>query len=156
MNDITIPYKKSVRYLGYYVQPNLKHNEHVHRVLLKAHTGLHKLYHIMKANNGVSQEVKIKTYTTILRPVLTYAVDFTRSRANFKFISTENLHKATKIPRLNIHMYSLAKNMLNKTYLHENTIVSNYGNFSNELLAKSKYKPPHSLLRSPDSKLLSL
>src|SRR6201992_4518207 len=36
MDGKKIPYRKSVRYLGYYVQPNLKHNGHVNRVLLKA------------------------------------------------------------------------------------------------------------------------
>lgn len=39
MNDSKIPFKKSVRFLGYYVQPNLKHNEHVNRMLLKAPQG---------------------------------------------------------------------------------------------------------------------
>lgn len=32
-----IPYKKSVRFLGCNVQPNLKHNERVDRMLLEAH-----------------------------------------------------------------------------------------------------------------------
>ena len=74
INGSEIPFKRSVRCLGYYVQPNLKHNEHVNRMLLKAHSGLHKLYPIMKVNNGISKEVKIRTYVTILRPILTYAV----------------------------------------------------------------------------------
>lgn len=182
MNNIKIPYKKCVRYLGYYVQSNLKHNEHINRVLLKAHTGLHKLDIIMKINNGVSQEVKIKTYVTILRPILTYAVaiwhnlpkylirrlkifenkclrmaiNFRRTSANYKFISTENLHKITKTPRLNIHLYNLAKNTLSKTYFHENTNISKLGNFSSVRIANSTYKPPHSILWSSDSKLLSL
>lgn len=182
MNGKKIPYKRSVRYLGYHVQPNLKHNEHVNRVLLKAHTGLHKLYPIMKVNNGVSQEVKIKTYVTILRPVLTYAVaiwhnlpkylirrlkvfenkclrmaiNFRRSKSDYKYISTEELHKVTKTPRLNNHLYDLARNVLNKTYLHDNIVISKFGNFPSELVAKSTYKPPHSLLWSSDSKLLSL
>ena len=182
MDGKKIPYRKSVRYLGYYVQPNLKHNEHVNRVLLKAHTGLHKLYTIMKPNNGVSQEVKTKIYMSILRPVLTYAiaiwhnlpkylirklkifenkclrmaVNFRRSKVNYRYISTETLHEVTKIPRLNIHMFNLAKNMLNKTYLHDNIVISKFGNFTNEVIAKSNYKPPHSLLWSTDSKLLSL
>jgi hypothetical protein len=182
MDGKKIPYKKSVRYLGYYVQPNLKHNEHVNRVLLKAHTGLHKLHSIMKSDSGVSQEVKIKIYVTILRPVLTYAVaiwhnlpkylikrlkvfenkclrmaiNFRRSKSNYKYISTEKLHKITRIPRLNMHMFNLASNMLNKTYLHDNIIISKFGNFANEVIANSKYKPPHSLLWRTDSKLLSL
>ena len=62
---------------------------------------------------------------------------FRRSTTNYKFISTERLHKATKVPRLNIHLYSLAKSMLDKTYLHVNNIISNFGNFTNELLGKS-------------------
>lgn len=182
INDTEIPYKRSVRYLGYYVQTNLKHNEHINRMLLKAHSGLHKLYPILKANNGISQEVKIKTYKTILRPVLTYAVgiwhnlpkylikrlkvfenkclrlaiNFRRSRRNFKFISTEELHKVTKIPRLNIHLYDLAKNMLSKTYSHDNSVISNFGKFSNERITNILYKPPHTIVRSTASKLLSI
>lgn len=182
INDVKIPYSKSVRYLGYYVQPNLKHNEHINRMLLKAHTGLHKLYPIMKVNSGVSQEVKVKTYLTILRPVLTYAVpiwhnspkylikklkifenkclrmaiNFRRTSTNFKFISTEKLHKLTKTPRLNLHLYDLARNALRKTNLHENLIISNFGSFSTEQVTNNIYKPPHSILWSNDSKLLSL
>jgi len=181
-NDTIIPFKKSVRYLGYHVQPNLKHNEHVNRMLLKAHTGLHKLYPIMKPNNGISQKVKIKTYLTILRPVLTYvvaiwhnlpkylikklktfenkclrmAIDFRRSKSNYKFISTEKLHKVTKTPKLNVHLYDLARRTLSKTYLHENIVIGKFGDFSNERIAECTYKPPHSIVKSPDSKLLSL
>lgn len=182
MNGVNIPYVKSVRYLGYYVQPNLKHNEHISRILLKAHTGLHKLYPIMKVNSGVSQEVKVKTYLTILRPVLTYAVaiwhnlpkylikrlkifenkclrmaiNFRRTRTNFRFVSTEILHKITKAPKLNLHLYDLARNALRKTFMHENDIISKFGSFSREFIANSMYKPPHSILWSNDSKLLSL
>lgn len=182
MNGSNVPYKKCVRFLGYHLQHNLKHNEHVSRMLLKAHTGLHKLYPIMKINNGVSQDVKVKVYVTILRPVLTYAVavwhslpkylikkmklfenkclrmaiNFRRSRTNYKFISMEKLHEATKVPRLNLHLYSLARNTLNKTYLHDNSVISKFGNFSDDQIAKCTYKPPHSLLRGLDSKLLSL
>ena len=61
MNGEKIEYKKSVRYLGYHVQPNLKHNDHDSRMLLKAHSGLHRLYPIMKVGNGISQLVKVKT-----------------------------------------------------------------------------------------------
>ena len=182
MNDMKIPYKKNVRYLGYYAQPNLKHNEHVNRILLKAHTGLHRLYPIMKVNSGVSQEVKVKTYLTILRPVLTYAVaiwndlpkylikrlkifenkclrmaiNFSRTRTSYKFMSTEILHKITKTPRLNVHLYDLARNMLKKTYMHENDIIKKFGSFPRDLIAKSIHKPPHSILLGNDSKLLSL
>lgn len=182
MNDSKIPFKKSVRFLGYYVQPNLKHNEHVNRMLLKAHTGLHKLYPVMKANNGISQDVKVKIYVTILRPVLTYAVavwhslpkylikklklfenkclrmaiNFKRSRSNYKFISIEKLHRVTKVPRLNVHLCDLARRTLGKTYLHDNSVISKFGNFSRERIANCTYKPPHSLMRGLDSKLLSL
>lgn len=182
MNGTKIPFKESVRFLGYYVQSNLKHNDHVNRMLLKVNAGLHKLYPVMRANNGISQEVKVKIYVTILRPVLSYAVavwhtlpkylirrlkvfennclrmaiGFKRSRTNYKYISVEKLHKVTKVERLNIHLYGLARNMLSKTYLHDNTVISKFGNFSDERIANCIYKPPHSLLRGLDSKLLSL
>ena len=182
INGSKIPYKKSVRFLGYYVQPNVKHNEHIGRTLLKAHTGLHKLYPVMNPNNGVSQEVKVKTYLTILRPVLTYAVavwhdlpkylmkklklfenkclrmavNFKRTRTNYKFISTEELHRVTKVPKLNLFLHGLARNALSKTYSHDNPVISGFGDFSSERIANCIYKPPHSLLRGLDSKLLSL
>lgn len=38
MNGVKIPYKKSDGFLCYHVQPNLKHNEHVNRMLFKVHT----------------------------------------------------------------------------------------------------------------------
>ena len=182
MDGTQIPYKKSVRFLGYHVQPNLKHNEHVNRVLLKAHTGLHKLYPIMKVNNGICQEVKVKLYTTILRPVIAYAVavwhnlpkylimrlkvfenkclrmaiNFRRSRTNYKFVSTEQLHKMTRVPKLNVYLHNLARNMLAKTYSHDNIVINKFGNFSYERIADFVYKPPHSLVRGHDSKLLSI
>lgn len=182
MDDVKIPYKRSVRYLGYYVQPNLKHNEHINRILLKAYRGLHRLYPVMKVNSGVSKEVKVKIYLTVLRPVLTYAVaiwhnlpkylikrlmifenkclrmaiNFRRTRTSYKFIPTEILHKITKTPRLNVHLYDLARNALRKTYMHENDVINKFGSFSRELIANSIYKPPHSILYSTDSKLLSL
>lgn len=182
INGERIQYKESVRYLGYHVQPNMKHNEHVNRMLLKAYSGLHRLYPIMKVNNGISQLVKVKAYVTILRPVLTYAVavwhnlpkylmrkmkvfenkclrmaiNFKRTTVDFRYISTEALHRITKTPRLNNHLYGLAKNMLSKTYLHENPIISKLGSNANELGNDLLHKPPHSLLWSHDSKLLSM
>lgn len=48
MDDVKIPYKGSGRCLGYYVQPNLIHNEHLNSILLKAYTGVHRLYPVMK------------------------------------------------------------------------------------------------------------
>jgi len=182
MDGKVIPFKESVRFLGYYVQPNLKHNEHVNRMLLKANTGLHKLYPIMKVNNGVSREVKVKVYLTILRPVLTYAIavwhslpmylikklktfenrclrmamNFRRSRTNYRYIPTNELHRVTKVPRLNVHLYDLAKKMLSKTYSHDNIVISEFGSFSIERSTDCIYKPPHSLLEGSYSKLLSL
>lgn len=104
----------------------------------------------MNVNNGISQDVKVKIYVTILRPVLTYAVavwhsipkylikrlklfenkclrmaiNFRRSRTNYKFISVEELHRVTKVPRLNVHLYGLARNALSQTYLHGNSVIS--------------------------------
>lgn len=182
INDEKIEYKESVRYLGYHVQSNLKHNEHIKKMLLKAYSGLHRLYPIMRVNNGISQLVKVKAYLTILRPVLTYAVaiwhnlpkylirkmkvfenkclrmaiDFKRTRINFRYISTKSLHEITKTPRLNDHLHDLAKRMLSRTYMNENAIISGLGNYSNEMISHAVYKPPHSLLWTHDSKLLSL
>jgi hypothetical protein len=182
INGEKIQYKDSVRYLGYHVQPNMKHNEHVNRMLLKAYSGLHKLYPIMRVNNGISQLVKVKAYVTILRPVLTYAVavwhdlpkylmrkmkifenrclrmaiNFKRTTTNFRYISTETLHRITKTPRLNDHLYGLAKTELSKTYLHDNPIISKLGIHANELGTDVVHKPPHYLLWSHDSKLLSM
>lgn len=182
INDEKIEYKESVRYLGYHVQSNLKHNEHVKRMLLKAYSGLHRLYPIMKVNNGISQLVKVKAYLTILRPVLTYAVaiwhdlpkylirkmkvfenkclrmaiNFKRTRVNFRYISTKSLHEITKTPRLNEHLHDLAKRMLSRTYMHENAIISGLGSYANELVSRDVHKPPHSLLWTHESKLLNL
>lgn len=120
----------------------------------------------MKVNNGISQEVKVKIYETILRPVLTYAVavwhslptylikrlkifenkclrmaiNFRRSRTNYKYLSTEELHKVTKVPRLNVHLYDLAMNMLCKTYSHDNNVISEFGSFSAERITNFTYK----------------
>lgn len=84
------------------------------------------------------------------------AINFRRSRTNYKYVSTEELHKLTKVPRLNVHLYDLAKNMLSKTYSHDNVVISEFGNFSDEKITNCTYKPPHSLLGGLDSKLLSL
>jgi len=182
INNVKIKYKQSVRYLGYHVQPNLKHNEHVSRMLFKAYSGLHRLYPIMRVNNGISRLVKVKTYVTILRPVLTYsaaiwhnlpkylirklkvfenkclrlAIDFRRTKINFRYISTEALHKITKTPRLTYHLYGLVKNALCKTSEHDNPIVRKFGSYVNELRSDITHKPPHSLLWECDSKLLSI
>jgi len=84
------------------------------------------------------------------------AINFSRTRTSYKFISTEILHKITKTPRLNVHLYDLARNMLKKTYMHENDIIKKFGSFPRDLIAKSIHKPPHSILLGNDSKLLSL
>ncbi|KAG4067411.1 hypothetical protein HA402_009648 [Bradysia odoriphaga] len=155
-NGTQIDFKACVKYLGYRLQSNIKHNEHVNQNIVKATIALRTLYPIMKVNNGISSEVKTKVYTSIIRPALIYgipawhnapkylmkkiimfenkclrlAIYFRRTRMNYRFISNDVLHEMTKVQRVNDFMHKLSLKFLQSTKFSENRIIRSLGNMT--------------------------
>lgn len=182
-NGTRINFQASVKYLGYRIQSNLKHNEHVNQNIVKATIALRTLYPVMRVNNGISSKVKSKVYTSIIRPALIYgipswhnapkyllnkirvfenrclrqAINFRRTPTNFRYISNQAIHDMTKVPKINHFMHKIAFKFLRNTRWSENEIISNLGNMTSSDMLSRVHKPPHVLLCDEfRSKLLSM
>ena len=182
-NGTKINFKASVKYLGYRLQSNLKHNEHVNHNIVKATIALRTLHPVMRVNNGISSKVKAKVYTSIIRPSLIYgipawhnapkyllnkiqvfenrclrqSIDFRRTPTNPRYISNDALHTMTKVPMINQFMHKISLKFLQNTKWSENQIIKNLGNLTPSDMMNMIHKPPHVLLCEEfRSKLLSL
>lgn len=65
--------KPVVRYLGIYLDRRLKFTKHIKQVLHKAQITLYKLYPLMNRNSHLTEYNKKLLYTSVLRPIITYA-----------------------------------------------------------------------------------
>lgn len=168
-NGCKVEFKDKIKHLGFWLQSNLKPNAHIEHSIGKGYAGLRELYPLLKAKSGLSQMIKCKLYTAIIRPVMTYAVPIwrnhnktlnekliilekkcirlaiadQRSPVRLRYRPTESLHAKSKISHLNSFINKVTKDFLNKTYEHNNPIIRSLGNFTSEYYSSMRHKPAH-------------
>ena len=72
MNDIAIPQTSSLKYLGVYIQSDLKWHQHIHSVVNKSNKAF---FMMIRCLFNATSEIKLIAFnsTTVVRPVLEYA-----------------------------------------------------------------------------------
>jgi hypothetical protein len=73
INNTTITPTKTVKYLGMYLDTRLTHKIHIKNTINKAYALMKTLYPLMAKNSKLNSKNKKLIYTTIIRPLLTYA-----------------------------------------------------------------------------------
>lgn len=73
INGQDIPVKNDIKYLGVTLDKRLCHHKHVTKTVQKAYGVTRNLYPILKTRSGLTENNKKLIYTTILRPIITYA-----------------------------------------------------------------------------------
>ena len=71
-NDIAIPHKRVVKYLGVHLDDRLKYNEHLKIQISKAKDIFNKLHRLFYSKH-LSNKAKIISWLSLIRPILTYA-----------------------------------------------------------------------------------
>ena len=74
INNITIPNKDSVRYLGMTLDRRLTWKQHIIDKLKQLKDKLKKLYWLTNRRSNLSTQNKITFYKTIIKPIWTYGI----------------------------------------------------------------------------------
>lgn len=149
INNHHIPWKRSVKYLGVYLDAKLNWTSHVDYSRTKTLKAYGALGAIMNRHSNLSTKTKIKIYSTLIRPCMTYAAPVwsstcltnynklqvlqnkafklaykTRFRTNLS-----KLHKKTNFPTIKDFIIKLTKIFyLQRNTNHKNILISCLGN----------------------------
>jgi hypothetical protein len=144
--------KKTVKYLGMYLQHNLLGSYHIKAKVVDARKALgmtNKLFH----NKNVAPRVKVLAYQSLIRPILTYACQiwynisaslmeiyrkferkilracvgkYRKSETNFQhFISNKNIYESANVSRIDIFILNLVRRHYQRVpQIKENSLIA--------------------------------
>lgn len=131
-----IKHKTPIKYLGVHLDYRLTFNPHIKETIRKAHFTLKQLYPLLKSPHMTIKNKKL-LYTTMIRPILTYASPAWHSASKTakkplqtlqnkilrlilnadRYTSSRKLHEDAQLPTMNEHLENLA----NKFYETKNS-----------------------------------
>lgn len=150
-NNVSIPNKQTVKYLGINLDKFLYFNDHISLQILKARKAFF-MYKRLFFSKHIKPEVKLLLYQSLIRPILTYGCQiwfnvspsymeklrkFERkclractalcrsSNSNYtKYISNQKLYNASKISRIDNFIIHLIRNHIKKSSeCYENNLI---------------------------------
>lgn len=182
INNHTIPWSKSVKYLGIYFDPKVNWTFHIDMLRTKGARQLNALSPILNRKSNLSSFTKLRIYTTLVRPCITYASPVWGNTCNTNheklqilqnkalkiayntpfYTNLRLLHEAIKLPTLKTFIHHLSRKFyLETNKKHSNRLISDIGTTRyHDLPYIDKYKsyrlPHHCVLdHSPASEHLS-
>lgn len=72
VNDVNIPKKRQIKYLGVVFTENIQFNRHIDHTLRKAHISYASLRQALRPQKHLNMQVKMLVYKQLIRPILTY------------------------------------------------------------------------------------
>lgn len=125
----TIEPTKTVKYLGVWLDSALKFHTHVQKVISKFNSCLRTLYPLLNKNSRLNQNNKKLIYTSIIRPLITYAAPVLAMTSKTqktkiqrlqnkclrliltadRYTTIQELHRQTDIPTIIQHIHRLTQ-----------------------------------------------
>lgn len=135
INNTRIPYVDKAKLLGVTIDKRLRMTDHVQELKRKAAAATKVLHTFWNKKSPLTSKMKVRLYTTYIRPILTYAapawisklaahkiksLQATQSKClraalGLKKASTKAIHEAAGIPLLTDHLKDLQTNFFQKT-----------------------------------------
>ena len=161
MNNIAIPQTSSLKYLGVYIQSDLKWHQHIQSVVNKSNKSL---FMMIRCLFNASTGIKLIAFNTVVRPVLEYAsqvwsphtkqlieqLETIQRRAVRWMFKLKRLDSVTdcmldnSIEELEIQRLFLDLKMLMKIeFCHNDVNLSNYISFNFSYLTRHGSANPH-------------
>lgn len=150
INNRTIPFTPTIKYLGLIFSKNLKFNRHIDHMLGKVNAAFHSFRNVMFRKRGFSSRIKVIFYKQLLRPIITYGFPIWHSissaqmervrtcerkylraclqlyrRPNKRWFNSSTLYREAGVPRIDRHMIELAKNFFNNFQFVNNDLLQN-------------------------------
>lgn len=143
----SIPWTGAVRYLGVTLDKKVKWTKHVSVIRAKGLTALNSLSPILNRRSRLSPSTKLRIYTTLVRPCMTYAAPVWGSTCSTNFLTLQviqnkavkichntplltnlhKLHKQINLPELITFVLKLTRKFYSKNKSHTNCLVSSIG-----------------------------
>lgn len=172
LNNVEIPLKTEIKYLGIHLNNLLKSNEHVKRSLGKANKVANIMSPLIHHKGKLHVKTKLLIYKQLIRPILVYGFpcwfSFSTTWANkleqferkiirhcigrkFKsenrYYSNQEIYEEANIDPLMTYITRLWSKRIEKLASHENSVIKGiYDNNVNSTLADNFYLSPISLL----------
>lgn len=142
-----IPWATEVRYLGVTLDKKLNWTKHVNKLRVKGAQALGSLSPILNRKSKLSASTKLRLYTTLVRPCITYACPVWSStcQSNYNQLqiiqnkavkiayntpfktNLKVLHTNIKLPSITKFILKLTRKFYNKNKCHQNTLIANIG-----------------------------
>lgn len=138
-----IPWKTEVKYLGITMDQKLDFQKHINEAEIKAKRINQELYPLLNRRSKVSIENKIRIYTSVIRPTMTYGAP-TWNQADERrkkklqivqnrtlrnaidapwFMTNEQIHNDLKIPPIEDVIQKIARRHFEKAAEHDNPTI---------------------------------
>lgn len=162
-----IPWSTEVRYLGVTLDNKLNWTKHVNKLRVKGAQALGCLSPILNRKSKLSANTKLRLYTTLIRPCITYSCPVWSStcHSNYNVLQTiqnkavkiayntpfktnlKTLHTNIKLPSITKFILKLTRKFYSKNKCHQNTLIANIGQIKLKDLRHidgyGTYKLPH-------------
>lgn len=144
LDGTTVPWSRSVKYLGVLLDPKLHFNEHTSYLQTKALKCIRILYSLINKKSKLNLRNKLLIFKSVFRPILTYAGPVWGNCAKIylrrlqiaqnKFLklvlkkpfnfSTNKLHVEAKVNLLNEALCVLSEKFINNCRFSDNLLIS--------------------------------
>lgn len=162
-----IPWRSEAKYLGVVMDQKLTWEKHVNACTVRAKKGMAALYPLLNRNSKLSTNNKLRIYTAVIRPTMTYAstawgyaapthlsklqvIQNRVLRMAFDapwFVRNTQLHEEADIPGI----VTFIKNSATKFYLsvqiHHNPLIQSLGDY--DAGEQHRHKRPKMILALP-------
>lgn len=168
----TIPWAKSVRYLGVTLDKKLNWSKHISNIRRKGIVALNSLNPILNRHSNLSSHTKLRIYTTLVRPCITYAAPVWNSTCdtNYRFLQViqnkalkisyntpyrtnlHELHTSINLPLLRDFVMRQTRKFFDNNPSHSNKLVAMIGQTRIDKFIDTygTYRLPHHYLFCPD------
>lgn len=159
----TIKPQQVVKYLGVQLDARLNYQAHIQNLINKGYKACRLLYPLLKNNSALSQKNKQILYTSVLRPVITYAAPIwsgkgktalrplqsfqnkmlrlVTSKDRFERITT--LHDLTQLEMLEEYLTEQTKRFYNATKTNKNELIRNITRQRQQNVTNKSHKLPY-------------
>ncbi|KAJ8737082.1 hypothetical protein PYW07_000353 [Mythimna separata] len=164
-----IPWEKQAKYLGVILDQHLTFSEHIRQARSRAAFAQSRLHYLLTARSKLSRKCKLRLYTAVIRPIMTYACAiFAHAKPRFLhkmqtlqnrtlrkilgapyYVRNENLHLDLKIPTIQQFMKRLCKRFFDSALKHRNPLIVSAARYEPSKISKIR-RPRHTLTEPDD------
>ena len=159
INNITIPNKDSVRYVGITLDRRSTWKQHIIDKSKQLKVKLKKFYWLIGRRSNLSTQSKITLYKTIIKPVYGIQLWGTASNSNIEilqrfhtktlrslidapwYVTNEAIHRDFKIPTVKEEITKCSNRYIIKVNNHRNPLITKLLNTSDQIRRLRKHYP---------------